>query len=601
MSDLRDLVRDLPDSPGVYFWKNEKGDILYIGKAKSLRKRTASYLRTRGLELRIFEMMQHATDIEVILTNTEKEALILEATLIKKHQPKYNIALKDDRRQTWVKVNLSQEFPSFEITRDTSCTDAQYFGPYGSSKRLERVFDTVRRHIPIAMCKDPAREHRVCLDHHLGRCAAPCIGKVSHEEYRQLVEQMMLYLDGRLEKLTELIQQQMAQAAQELNFEKAAVLRDRLHDIAIILQKQRIVEHEGVDSDIMGIARTEQASLIELLIVRNGRLLGHDNFYFETPLETPDRDIIKAFVEQYYFTLPRLPSLIIVPTDFDDMDLLSCWLSETYGHEVSMRSPADQKEVDLVTMAQNNAHRALKKTLMLEDRGDLIIDEGVKELREVLHLHHAPIHIEGFDISNVQGMDATGSCVVFKNGAPDKSQYRMFRIRSKSTPDDYAMMYEVVYRRYKGVLERGEPLPDLILIDGGKGHLRVVLDALEQLGLETLAVVAIAKREEILYTPTALDGVSLEIGSKALSLLQRVRDEAHRFAQKYHHKLRERRFTGSILEEIPGIGPKRRAALMREFGSIEQMREAHIDDILRVDGMTLAVAQKLRAWLDELE
>ncbi len=598
MIELKRLVRDLPDQPGVYLWKDESGNILYIGKAKSLRKRTASYLRTSGLELRIWEMMQKARDIEVILTNTEQEALLLEATLIKKHQPPYNIALKDDRVQTWVRVDRSARFPTFEITRDTSVTNVDYFGPYGSSKRLNRVFDTVRKYIPVAMCIDPSKEKRACLDHHVGRCSAPCVGKVSEEDYRSLVEQMTLYLDGRLGRLTELINEQMRIASDELNFERAAVLRDRLLDISIILQKRRVVLKKKVDSDVVGIARTEDATLIELLIIRGGRLLGHDNFYFEVSLETSDAEIVRAFVEQYYFSLPRLPGLIMVCIDFPEIEKMSEWLSERAGRTVILHTPRTDEERDLMKMANRNAHRALRKMLMLEGHDDLIINEGVKDLREVLGLKHAPIHIEGFDISNVQGTDPTGSCVVFKNGVPDKRNYRMFRVRSKSTPDDYAMMHEVVYRRYKGVLQRGDSLPDLILIDGGKGHLNITCRALEELSLDNLNVAAIAKREEILYTREKMDGIFLNSGSKALSLVQHIRDEAHRFAQRYHHKLREKRITGSILEEAPGIGPKRRAALLKQFGSIEGVRKASIEELAEVDGMTISAAKKLHAWLN---
>ncbi|MHA1960507.1 MAG: excinuclease ABC subunit UvrC [Candidatus Thorarchaeota archaeon] len=598
MTDLAKLVEDLPNTPGVYIWKDEKDEALYIGKAKYLNKRVSSYLRKRGQFRTTWEMMSEARDLEVILTGSEREALLLEATLIKTRQPKYNIRLKDDKVQTWVRVDLRREIPSFEVTRDVDRDGATYYGPYGGSRRMERVMDTVRRHIPICMCKEPENVKRECMDSHLGRCVAPCVNRVPKEEYRSLVDQMGLYLDGRFEKLTELLRSQMDGASANLEFERAATLRDRLADITMILRKQKVIEFDGSNRDILGISRTEQAALVELLIIRGGRLIGHDNFYFELGLETPDNEILKAFAEQYYVMIPRVPEEVIIPIEFPEMKKLGEWLTETHNTQISFALPIDEKGKDLVAMANENATRALRKILILEDQDTVIIHDGVKELREALSLERAPLHIEGFDISNVQGTDPTGSCVVFRNGMPVNKSYRMFRIRIKETPDDYAMMNEVVYRRYRGVLERGDGLPDLVVIDGGKGQLNVTLKALEELGLDTVKVAAIAKQDEVLFTREDPDGVLLEFNSDALHLIRNVRDEAHRFAQRYHHKLREKRFSGSILEEAPGIGQKRRAALIKHFGSYEGVRSASVKDMASVEGMTLSAAEKLHEWME---
>jgi excinuclease ABC subunit C len=601
MSNLASLVSDLPDQPGVYLWKNKKGEILYIGKAKMLRRRVGSYMRKTGLYRRIWEMMQEATDLETIITNTEREALILEQTLIKKHQPKYNIALKDDRRHAWVRVNLSDPIPTFEVTRDAKKDGAIYFGPYGSTKRLDRFLDTIRKIIPVATCKEPWKVKRACMDYHLNRCTGPCEKCITPQEYSALVEQMCLYLDGRSEELTKSIEQQMVQASADMRFEAAAELRDRLTDIEIIMSRQKVVEFEGTNQDILGISRTNQAALIEMLIIRNGRLIGHDNFYFEVDLEVKDSDVLTAFIEQFYFGIPRLPNEIILPSKIPDMVQLSEWLSETNGHEVVVTEPKDTKGSELVEMANKNAYRSLRKMLILGSSEDEIVNDGVKELKEILGLSQAPMHIEGFDIANIQGTDPTGSCVVFQNGAPENKRYRMFRIRSKQTPDDYTMMREVVYRRYRGVLEHGFALPDLILIDGGKGQLNVALEALRELGLEYLQVAAVAKREERIFTRSNPDGILLDFDSEGLHLIQNIRDEAHRFAQRYHHKLREKRFTGSILEEAPGIGAKRRKALIDAFGSYNGVKNATIDELSKVNGMTKAVAEKLHAWLNSDE
>ncbi len=601
MSDLKSLVEDLPDSPGVYLWKNEKGKILYIGKAKSLRKRVGSYMRKTGLYRRIWDMMQDARDLETILTNTEREALVLEQTLIKKHQPKYNIALKDDRRHAWVKVDLTKPIPTFEITREAQKDGANYYGPYGSTKRLERFLDTIRKSIPIAMCKDPAKVKRECMDYHLDRCSGPCKEHIPLDEYRSLVEQMCYYLEGRPQDLINILRTEMSEASEAMNFEKAAELRDRLTDLEILMSRQKVVEFEGANRDILGISRTEQAALIEMLIVRNGRLIGHDNFYFEVSLDIKDAEVLTAFVEQFYFTIPRLPDEIVIPHDIPEATKLSLWLSEANGHPVKITIAEDDRGNDLIDMANKNAHRALRKMLIIGESEDEIVHEGVKDLKEALGLTQAPMRIEGFDIANIQGTDPTGSCVVFKNGEPYNKRYRMFKIRVKETPDDYAMMREVVYRRYFGVLERRDTLPDLILIDGGKGQLNMALQALEELGLDYLPVVALAKREEIMYTRDNMEGIYLDEGSEGLHLVQRIRDEAHRFAQRYHHKLREKRFTGSILEEAPGIGPKRRSALLHEFGSFEKIKKASVKQLAQVAGMTEKAAHTLREWLDNDE
>ena len=600
MSDLKSLVQDLPETPGVYLWKDEKGKILYIGKAKYLRRRVGSYLR-KNLYRRTWDMMQDARDLETIITNTEREALVLEQTLIKKHQPKFNIALKDDRRHAWVRVDLSKTIPTFEITREAEKDGAEYYGPYGSTKRLERFLDTIRKSIPIAMCKEPSKVKRECMDYHLDRCAGPCKEHIPVDEYRSLVEQMCYYLEGRPEDLIKILKGQMEAASKNMEFEKAAELRDRLTDLEILMSRQKIVAFEGANRDVIGISRTEQAALIEMLIVRNGRMIGHDNFYFEVDLDTPDVEVLTAYVEQFYFTIPRLPDEIVLPCEIPDAEQFSLWLGEANGHPVRIMLPEDDRARDLVEMANKNAHRALRKMLILGESEDEIVHEGVKELKEALGLTQAPMRIEGFDIANIQGTDPTGSCVVFKNGQPYNKRYRMFKIRVKETPDDYAMMREVVYRRYFGVLERRDVLPDLILVDGGKGQLKMALEALEELGLDYVPVVALAKREETMYTRDNSDGINLDFGSAGLHLVQRIRDEAHRFAQRYHHKLREKRFTGSILEEAPGIGPKRRSALLQEFGSFDKVKEATVEQLAQVEGMSEKAALALRKWLDSDE
>ncbi|MBD3158898.1 MAG: excinuclease ABC subunit UvrC [Candidatus Lokiarchaeota archaeon] len=596
--NLDQLVNGIPDSPGVYMWKDATETILYIGKAKSLRKRVRSYLRTRSLDRKTWEMMNRAEDIETILTNTEREALLLEATMIKKHKPRYNIALKDDRRHAWIRVDLDAEIPALQVTRDAKRDGARYFGPFGSTRRLERLLDTLRRFIPVAMCNDPDAVNRECMDYHLERCTGPCMGNIKREDYLSLVEDMCMYLDGKGDELRKLLKERMQKAAQELQFEKAATIRDRIDDLDIVMRRQKVVQTDGINRDVLGVSRTEHAALVEILLVRNGRLVGHDNFFFEVELDTTDNEVLQAFVEQFYFSSPEVPEEIIMPVAIEKRKELGKWLSETERHPVRIGLPDTEKTKELIHMANMNAKRALRRILILDQREEEVVNEGVRELRNTLNLRHAPFHIEGFDIANIQGSDATGSCVVFKNGQPENSSYRHFRIRSIDTPDDYAMMREVVSRRYRSMLEHSNELPDLILIDGGKGQLGAAVEALSEVGLEYLKVAALAKRDEILYTRDRPDGIAFQKDSPALRLVQQVRDEAHRFAQRYYHKLREKRFTGSILEEAPGIGPKRRSALLRAFGSYQEIREASVDALADVQGISSRLAKSLREWLD---
>jgi len=598
MTDLEKLVHDLPEQPGVYLWRDGAGKIIYVGKAKSLKKRVNSYLRKNGLDRKTWELMGSAQDLETIVTNNEREALLLEATLIKKHMPKFNIALKDDRRHAWIRVDLSKEYPVFEVTRDVVKDGTKFYGPYSSSKRVEALLDAVRKFLPVAMCKAPKVAKRECMDYHLGRCGGPCKDHVSKEEYRSVVNQMCYYLEGREAKLTQVIQDEMEKASKNLEFEKAASLRDRLHDIEMMMRRQKVFEYNEENRDVLGIARTEQAALVEMLLIRGGRLVGTDHFYFELSMDTTDTQVLESFVKQFYFSLPQLPEEILLPSEIPDMKQLSDWLSESHNGPVTLAVPVEGKKKEYIDMANANATRSLRKILILGDRDEEIIDDGVKELKEALGLARAPIHVEGFDIANIQGTDPTGSCVVFVNGQPDNSSYRMFRVRIKETPDDYAMMREVVFRRYRGILEEAGELPDLIMVDGGKGQLGAALKALGELGLEYLPVAALAKKEEILFTREKSDGVVLEADSAGLRLVQRIRDEAHRFAQRYHHKLREKRFTGSVLEEAPGIGPKRRAALLKTFNSYEGVKAASVEDLARVDGMTEKAAEALRQWLN---
>ncbi|MEM2142030.1 MAG: excinuclease ABC subunit UvrC [Candidatus Thorarchaeota archaeon] len=599
MSVIRDLVNTLPEAPGVYLWKDASGEVIYVGKAKSLRKRVQSYISRRLPDRKTWELMQRAADLETIITNTEREALLLEMALIKKYQPKYNLALKSDHRHAWIRIDRSRSIPVVEVTRDATKDGAIYFGPYGSTRRVERLLDSVRRFIPVASCSRPESVRRECIQYHIGRCSGPCKGHIGPDEYNRLVDQLCLYLGGQEGQLIEMLTHQMEAAARALEFELAATLRDRLTDLKRMSSRQRVILTEGGNIDSIGIARSEHVALVELLVIRGGQLVSSEHFLFDAELDVADEEILTAFVEQYYFLLPVHPDEILLPLPIASLNDLDQWLNQDSDHHIRVYVPTEGRGKDLIAMAGANASRSLKKILILGESRDDVVDGGVKDLMKVLGLSRLPTHMECFDVANIQGTDSAGSCVVFKNGQPSRTDYRMFRVKTKATPDDYAMMKEVVYRRYRGVVERNEPLPDLIVVDGGKGQLSAAQQALSELGIDYVPVAALAKREETVFMQGISDGLKLPDGSPALHLMQRIRDEAHRFAQRYHHRLREKRLSRSALEDVTGIGPVRSKKLLEKFGSLDRMREATIHELAGVEGMTEELARALKAWLDQ--
>ncbi|MCD6128253.1 excinuclease ABC subunit UvrC [Candidatus Bipolaricaulota bacterium] len=599
---LKEKVAELPKAPGVYIFRGAQGEVLYVGKASSLRARVRSYFQAeRNLPYKVRRLVREIADLEVIETASAAEALILEDALIKKHRPRFNVRLRDDKRYPYLKIT-KERFPRVQVVRRRGEDGARYFGPYTSSKSMRRVLKLAHKLFPIRTCNldlDARRLDRPCLLYHIGRCSGPCAGLVSEEEYRRYVEGAALLFQGRVDEVIEALKEEMAQAAAEERFEHAAHLRDQVRALERIRERQVVALPEPVDLDAIGIAVEGERGYGMVLIVRGGRLIGREGFALKLPAETSPAEALEEFLDQYYTRATAFPQEVLLPEEIEDAEGLSLYLSGRRGGKVRVHVPRRGERRELVEMAQRNAQLSLKRAAAEE----LPEEEVLEELAEALGLSVRPWRIEAFDISNLKGQEATGSMVVFVGGCPRRDAYRRFRVRISGKPNDYAMMYEVLSRRLShGLAELSDPavakgrfsdLPDLILVDGGKGQLSVALRALEEHGLTGIEVAALAKREELVYVPGRAEPIRLPRDSPALKLLQRIRDEAHRFAIEYHRRLRGRRALASLLDSVEGIGPKRRELLLRRFGSLEGLRQASLEELLSVPGLPRAVAERL--------
>ncbi|MFW6386685.1 MAG: excinuclease ABC subunit UvrC [Bacillota bacterium] len=599
---IEEQLKEVPDRSGVYMMKNDLDRIIYVGKAASLRKRVRSYFRKGNRTYKTRIMIDEIDDFDFIVTDTEVEAYILEANLIKKYRPKYNVRLKDDKTYPYIKVTENEDFPRIFKTRLVKNDGGRYFGPFANVEAIYKTLDVFKDVFKLRTCKKDLiagePEERACLNYHIDKCLAPCVGAVSREEYRQMVDQVCLFLSGHQEELIEQVEEMMEEAAEEKNFEKAARYRDALQAFKEISREQKVMTERKVDQDIFALHRGESgACCVQLLILRNGRLIGQEYFILEGSSGEEEGKIMGSFLQQYYEQAPQIPDEVLLNTRFSQRELLQDVLSERKGKKVKIQFPIKGNKKRLLNMAENNAEENLKKEEIREKYKKERTSGAVKKLREELDLEEDPYYIEGFDVSNIQGTDPVASMVVFKNGRPDKAEYRKFKIKSVAGPDDFAMMQEVVERRYSRLLREERELPDLIMVDGGKGQLNAALEVLQELDLEDQEIIGIAKEEEEIFFPGESEPVRLEKSSTALHLLQRVRDEAHRFAVSYHRKLRSRRLTHSMLDEIEGVGPKRRQALLQHFGSLAEIRKANISQLKEVDGISGKTARKIYDYL----
>ena len=600
MTDLvAEKLKLLPDSPGVYIMKDDHGKIIYVGKAIVLKNRVRQYFQSsRNHTPKVRAMVSHIADFETIMTANEVESLILEANLIKKHRPRYNIRLKDDKSYPYVKVTVQEDFPRVFITRRVLRDGARYFGPYTNVTALRDSLKLLRRLFPLRTCR--TMPERPCLEYHINRCLAPCVGKVEAEDYRAMIRAVLLFLEGRTDDVERELEQRMNAAAEAYHFETAARLRDQLSAVRTAAERQNIVTGAG-DQDAVGMARSAAGVCVQIFFIRGGKMIGREHFLLRGSEEESDADILRAFLEQYYNQATFVPREVLLPCAIDAaaQATIEAWLAARKGGgKVALLTPQRGTKHDIVQMATGNA----AKFLADEETRRSLLDEqtlgAVEELGRYLGLKHPPRRMECFDISHNQGQETVASMVVFEDGAPKKSDYRRFKIRStEGKPDDFLSMREVTTRRYVGLPE--EELPDLIIIDGGKGQLSSALEIIRHAaGHKDVPVVGLAKQFELVFTEGNSEPVELPRRSQALYLIQRIRDEAHRFAITFHRKLRGKRNLVSVLDHIVGIGPKRRQSLRTHFGSLEKIKEASVEELAAAPGMNRTSAEAVRHFFD---
>ena len=603
---LAEKLDALPARPGVYLLK-DKTKVIYVGKAKNLRARVRTYFRGGDERSQVRFLMQRVTDLETLVTTNDKEALILENNLIKQYRPRYNIRLKDDKSYVSVKVTTQDDWPRILVTRKIVKDGSKYFGPYASAYSVRETLDTIRKVIPLRTCSDGVfrNRSRPCLEYQIRRCLGPCCLPVDAAVYQQHLREAMMLLEGKSQQLVRQLEDDMRRAADQLRFEDAARLRDEIRAIERTQERQQVVSHWGEDQDVFGLYREGGFIEAQVLFVRQGKLTGNQAYSFED-FELPDEEVLESLLTQFYQGDRYVPDEILVPVEMEDQDVRADYLSERKGKRVEILRPQRGDKVRLLEMAAENAGQSFRE----RQDADRKHERMSEELQRKLHLRNAPKRIECFDISNIQGRLAVGSMVTFDEGEPDKSRYRRFRIKTVPEADDFRMMYEVLKRRFARAKEEGS-YPDLLVVDGGKGQLNVALEVLRELEINEIDAVGLAKlrverdpqaaeiahSEERVFLPGRKNPVILKRNSTALFLLQRVRDEAHRFAITYHRQLRAKERLRSVLDGIPGIGSTRRKRLLRHFGSVQRIREASVEALTQVPGISAGLAAQIKNGL----
>lgn len=594
--ELKEKLASLPSTPGVYLMKDGNGHVLYVGKARDLKKRVGSYFRDTGQkDLKTSLVIEKIDHFDTILTNTEKEALILESNLIKRHCPRYNVILKDDKRYPCLRLDVNRPYPNLTVVRKIEKDGALYFGPFPSAGAVRETLKVIHSTFKIRKCKSRTlkRRERPCLNYQMGLCLGPCSRPIAPEVYQAVVEEVIMFLKGRTPELIKDVRKQMGSAAAREDFEAAAAHRDRLFALERTLEKQVATTTDFKDRDVLGMARQGRAALMMVLFIRGGFLLGNRPFYFSEAIVS-DAEMITSFVKQYYEGAPFVPEEVLLPTPPEDRALLEEWLSDLKGEKVRIMMPQRGEKARLVRMADQNAGKSLKEQLDAAMAEKALLDR----LQRRLALERRPERIECFDLSNMAGTEGVGSMVVFEGGRPARAAYRKYRIKFAPGWDDYAMLREVLARRYKKV-DAGQPLPDLLMVDGGKGQLSMAIAVLKALQLYgSFDLIGIAKKdpergetEDKIYKPGRKNPVNLKKDTDVLLFLQRIRDEAHRSVITYHRKRRLMTCRRSVLEEIPGIGERRRTRLLKHFGSLKRIKAASVEELAAVPGMTRQAAR----------
>lgn len=635
---IQSVLNSLPHRPGIYLMKDADGKLLYVGKANSLYNRVRSYFQeSSDLGPKNRSMIAKVDDIEFLVVKNEVEALVLESNYIKQYRPKYNVLLRDDKNYPYIKVSLAEDFPRVYRVRSFQRDGNRYFGPYTNSGAVDSTLDLLNKLFAFRTCRYDAsnwaapREGeppagwkqkllpRPCTQYYIHRCIAPCVGYGTREEYDKVIQQVILFLEGKHDEVVRHLQEQMQEASENLNFEEAARIRDRIRAVERILEKQRIIHTEGQDDqDVIALASAGDETCAQVFFFRGGKLVGREYFILQGTRESSPAEVMGSFLQQFYESSPHVPAEIIVEVEPDDRAVLQSWLKEKRRGAVVISAPKRGEKLGLVEMVKQNAQEVLEQQRIKWLTDSQKTQMALEELQEVLNLAAPPYRIECYDISNTQGTNSVGAMVVFEAGRPKNSEYRRFKIKTVQGPNDFASLQEMLRRRFRRqALKEGESteqieqeqdtsfqhdwaMPDLIIIDGGKGQLSAAMDVLQELRID-VPTVALAKENEEIFIPGSPDPIMLPRSSQGLYLVQRIRDEAHRFGITYHRKLRSERTFKSVLDEIPGIGPKRKQALMKHFGSVRAISAASVEDLAALNGMTRDAAEKVKEYIGRVE
>ena len=609
MVEVRDTLAKLPAKPGVYLFRDGRGDVLYVGKAKSLRPRVRSYFGAGRGDARhqIPRLVDRIADVEVIVTGTEVEALHLEQNLVKRHRPPFNVRLRDDKSFPYIAVTVEDEYPRVMFTRERHRRGVVYFGPYANAKKVRETLDVLNRVFQFRPCEGPkpGRHSGIpCLDYHIERCHAPCVGYITKELYAELIEEVIEFLSGETRPIVRALEQRMRDAAAEERYEDAARYRNRLFAIEKLAERQGADRRDTGSVDVIGIASAGDRAAVQVFPLRGGKMIDRHAFHLENVEGQDVTTILEAFCLEYYGNAPSIPPQLVVPPDVGDVTALGEWLSSRRGVRVEVRAPARGEKKRLAELAAQNATLALESETAQSEQKRLRRVEALEELREALNLESLPLRIECYDISNIQGQEIVGSMVVFQDAVAKKAHYRKFAVRSLDAQDDFAAMAEVIARRFARLGVTGEEYdegfastPNLVVIDGGKGQLSAALTAMQAYDLPRVAVIALAKRVEEVFVPGRADPILLDRHNPGLQLLQRIRDEAHRFALGFHRQRRDARARESIFDTLEGVGPARRRALLRHFGSAESVLAASQEELEGVPGVPAKTARSIYAQL----
>jgi excinuclease ABC subunit C len=614
---LQSILDSAPTKTGCYLMKDSNGKVIYVGKAVNLRSRLRSYFHASAMEnSKTRHMVKRISDIDWIVVGSELEALILEMNLIKKHRPRFNVRLKDDKRYPYIKVHWSDPFPKLTVTRYMVNDGSRYFGPYTSVWAVHQTLDVLRRIFPYLTCdrEITGEDQRACLYFDIKLCSAPCIGAINQEDYRQAIDDLCQFLNGRTEPIVTRLHEEMRLASDQLQFERAASLRDQVNAIEKVVEKQKVISSDYVDSDVIAMARSNGEACVQVFFIRSGKLIGREYFLLQGAEDAPDANVMSGFIKQFYDQASMVPSQVLLPHEIEEAHIIKQWLgSRRTGESFEILIPHDGQQRDLIQMAAENAAETLQALQARWQAEKHRQTEALAELQAALNLQSPPNRIECYDISNTQGTAAVGSMVVFEQGVPSKKYYRRFNIRSVTGPDDFASMEEVLQRRFNrwhSAQEMGDQpgkkpdpsfsmLPDLLIVDGGKGQLSRAVAVLEKYNLlEQVPVAGLAKQNEELFVPAQTQPVRLPNGSQGLFLIQRVRDEAHRFAITGHRKRRTKSGLASRLDTVAGVGPARRKALLGKFGSIQKIQAASIDELSAIPGISENLAHQIKNQLE---